>query len=443
MNTTKLINLYKTKDAIIGIVGLGYVGLPLSLRFSMQGFKTIGFDIDPFKIDMINSGKSYINHIAKEKIKKAINNDFLATNDLNKINELDVIIICVPTPLDEENHPDLSFIQSTLKSIKPFLKEYQLLILESTSYPGTTEEEISDFIQKIPNDNKSIDPKFDVGKNFFIGYSPEREDPGNKDYTIKNIPKIVSGITKSCLLLTDTLYAQVIDKTVPVSSTKIAEMTKILENIQRAVNIGLMNEMKIICNELEIDIFEVIKAASTKPFGFSKYYPGPGLGGHCIPVDPFYLAWKAHKKGIKTEFIRLASDINAKMPKYVVDKTEEALIGRGKKLKGSNILILGLAYKKNIDDIRESPSLSIIDLLLKKDVNVQYSDPHINTIPKTRKYNLDLKSIDITTEKIQFFDAIILATDHDEFDYNKILNYSKLIIDTKGYFGRSEKICIA
>ena len=438
-----LLDLIQSKKATIGIIGLGYVGLPLSLRFADKGFKTIGFDIDSSKVNMINNGESYINHIKKKKILHSINKGFEATVNFELISEVDVIIICVPTPLTEKQQPDLSYIRSTLSSIKNHLKEDQLLVLESTSYPGTTEEELLSFINKIPNKRDNGNPKFDVGNNFFIGYSPEREDPGNNEYSIKNIPKIVSGISKNCLSLTNELYDKIVDETVPVSSTKIAEMAKILENIQRAVNIGLMNEMKIICIDLGIDIFEAIKAASTKPFGFSEYYPGPGLGGHCIPVDPFYFAWKANKKGIKTEFIKLAADINSKMPDYVVSKTEELLVEKGMQIKNCNILVLGLSYKKNIDDIRESPSLAIIDLLMKKDAKVQYSDPYIDFVPETRKYEINLKSINLTSKKIQSFDVIILATDHDEFDYNKIFKHSKLIIDTKGYFGRSEKICIA
>ena len=436
-------NLFQIKKATIGIIGLGYVGLPLSLRFTDKGFKTLGFDIDDSKVNMINNGESYISHIKNDKIIEALNNRFEATTNFKSISKVDAIIICVPTPLTEKKQPDLSYIKSTLDSIKQHLKENQLLVLESTSYPGTTEEEIVPFINNIYSSSNDVNNKFKIGENFFVGYSPEREDPGNENYTIKTIPKIVSGVSKNCLFFTELLYKQIVDKTVPVSSTKVAEMTKLTENIQRSVNIGLINEMKMICIELGIDIFEVVNAAATKPFGFSKYYPGPGLGGHCIPVDPFFLSWKANRHGFKTEFIKLAAEINSKMPDFIVERAEDILKKFGKDLKESKILVLGLSYKKNIDDIRESPSLEILDLLNSRGAKTQYSDPYIDVIPKTRKYNFDMKSIQLAPKNIKIFDVIILLTDHNKFDYEMILEHSKIIIDTKGIFSKSEKVFLS
>jgi UDP-N-acetyl-D-glucosamine dehydrogenase len=418
----------------IGIIGLGYVGLPLSIRFSEEGFKVVGFDIDKEKINLLNSGKSYIAHIKEVDIAAMGNNGFKATANFSSISNVDVIIICVPTPLGVHNEPDLSFIHGTLESIKPHLKENQLLILESTTYPGTTEEILAPFIESIPDSSPITHHSslFAIGENFFLGYSPEREDPGNKSFTTKTIPKVVSGYTKYCLELTKILYDQIVDQTVPVSSPRVAEMTKIMENIHRAVNIGLVNELKMVADKMDIDIFEVINAAATKPFGFTPYYPGPGLGGHCIPIDPFYLTWKAKEVGMNTRFIEIAGEINSSMPKYVVRKVGEALNGVGKPIKGSRILILGLAYKKNIDDTRESPSFVIIDLLLDKGANIRYSDPYLLKAPKTRRFNCDLTSIELTSENIKSFDLVLLSTDHDSFDYGLIEKEAKLIVDTRG-----------
>jgi len=422
-------------QSTIAIIGLGYVGLPLAIRFSEEGFKTIGFDIDHEKVSMLNDGRSYIKHIKEADISKMANNGFIATTDFSEISKVDAIIICVPTPLGVHNEPDLSFIHGTLESIKPYLRENQLLILESTTYPGTTEEEIVPFIESIP-----VSSLITIGENFFIGYSPEREDPGNKSYTTKTIPKVVSGYTKNCLELTTTLYDQIVDKTVPVSSLKIAEMTKILENIHRAVNIGLVNEMKMVADKMDIDIYEVINAAATKPFGFTPYYPGPGLGGHCIPIDPFYLTWKAKELGMNTRFIELAGEINTAMPHYVVQKVGEALNSVGKAIKGSKILILGLAYKKNVDDTRESPSLELIKLIMEKGAEVNYHDPFIPLIPIIRKYEIELTGIELNNETLQSVDLVLLATNHDRFDYDLIKKEAKLIVDTRGVFKKSDKV---
>jgi len=429
INTQK--DSLKQKKAVIGVIGLGYVGLPLAIRFSEEGLKTVGFDVDSNKIIKLNSGKSYINHISVSKIQAAIKNNFIATKDYKNISSLDVIIICVPTPLGKHNEPDLSYIDSTLSSIIPYLKEGQLLILESTTYPGTTEEKIAPLIVK---------NGFEIGKNFFIGYSPEREDPGNKKYTTKNIPKVVSGYTKNCLELTMALYNIIVDKTVPVSSPRVAEMTKILENIHRAVNIGLVNELKIVADKMNIDIYEVIEAAATKPFGFTPYYPGPGLGGHCIPIDPFYLTWKAKEVGMNTRFIELAGEINTSMPNYVIQKVVTGLNKIGKSINGSKILVLGLSYKKNVDDIRESPSLEIIDQLMVLGSKVKFSDPYFDKIPPTRKHTVNLVSIKLTKKTLRQMDLVLLATDHDQFDYNFIEKNAKLIIDTRGRIQNSTKV---
>ena len=426
----KIIRKIKKQDSKIGVIGLGYVGLPLFIRFSEKGFKVIGFDVDNVKVNSINQGLSYINHIESNKVKKSISLS-IATNEFSQISNVDVIIICVPTPLGIHNEPDLSYIKSTLKSISPFLKNNQVLILESTTYPCTTEEEVVPFINNLG---------FEIGKNYFIGYSPEREDPGNKNFSTKTIPKVISGVTNNCLQIIECVYSQIVDKTVPVSSPKVAEMTKILENIHRAVNIGLVNELKMVAEKLNIDIYEVINAAATKPFGFTPYYPGPGLGGHCIPIDPFFLTWKAKEIGMNTRFIELAGEINTSMPNYVVKKTVEALNEKGNSIKGSRILVLGLSYKKNVDDTRESPSLVIINELISMGARVKYSDPFLPESPITRKFNFNLKSIELNKKSISSFDLVILATEHDSYDYDLIKKYSKLIIDTRGHYKNVNKV---
>ena len=430
MNNNIKVNL-SSHSSKIGIIGLGYVGLPVVLRFAEEGFTSIGFDIDIEKVNSLNKGESYIKYISDGQIANARKNKFLATSDFSKVHDLDVIIICVPTPLDTKKNPDLGYIKKTINQIIPYIKINQILVLESTTYPGTTEELIYPLIKNCG---------FDIGKNFFIGYSPERVDPSNKEYNIKTIPKVVSGYTNNCLELIKTLYQQIVDKIVPVSSVRIAEMTKMLENIQRAVNIALVNELKMVADKMNIDIHEVIKASKTKPFGFMPYYPGPGLGGHCIPIDPYYLSWKANKLGINTRFIELAGEVNAYMPKYVIKKIVIALKTINKSIKGSKILILGLAYKKNTDDTRESPALFLIDLLLKSGALIEYSDPFIPNSSKTRKYNFELKSIVITKKTIKSFDLVLLATDHDAFDYDFIENEANLIVDTRGKFNKIDKV---
>ena len=429
---SELIKKIKSNSCKIGIIGLGYVGLPLSLTYSEKGFKVLGLDIDENKVDKINNGESYIHHISDHRIKKCLKDRELeATNDFSRSIESDVLILCVPTPLNKYREPDLSFIKATLSSLLPYFKKGQVLSLESTTYPGTTEEIIEPIIK---------DKGFTIGKDFFLIYSPEREDPGNDIYTTENIPKVMGGTTKSCSKVGLELYNKAINEVVSVSSTKAAEMTKLLENIHRAVNIGLMNELKPLADRMGIDLYEVIRAASTKPFGFVPYYPGPGLGGHCIPIDPFYLTWKAKEYGMNTKFIELAGEINTAMPAYVVEKLTNALNSAKKPVKGSKVLILGIAYKKNVDDMRESPSLEIMKILKAKGAEIFYSDPFFPEIPETRKYFFELKSIELSKKNIKSFDALILATDHDSFDYGLIENNSNILIDTRGRFMTSDSI---
>ena len=414
-----------SKQARIGIYGLGYVGLPLAIRFAQSGFNVVGFDIDQFKIESLNQGKTYIKHISDQQITQLNQSYFTCTTDFSLTNEIDVLIICVPTPLDDHRNPDSSYVEGTLQSVLPHLRAGQILSLESTTYPGTTEEVI---LPKIESRG------FDVGTDYFLVYSPEREDPGNANFNTQTIPKICGGHTESCLELGKAIYEQAIDKVVEVSSTQVAEFTKILENIHRAVNIGLVNEMKIVADIMGIDIYEVINAASTKPFGFTPYYPGPGLGGHCIPIDPFYLTWKAREYGIDTRFIELAGEVNTNMPQWVVSKVEDALKASGNKLNGARILVLGIAYKKNIDDMRESPSAELIKLLSEKGAVVDYSDPHVPSFPKMRKYSFSMDSIELTSESLSSYDCVLLATDHDAFDYQMIIDNAKLIVDTRGRY---------
>tara|TARA_Y100000780_G_scaffold232562_1_gene266324 strand:+ start:33187 stop:34485 length:1299 start_codon:yes stop_codon:yes gene_type:complete len=420
----------KSCEAVVGIIGLGYVGLPLMLQYSKHNYKVIGFDIDKEKSDKLNSGESYIEHISSDEIGNAVKAGFLATTDFSKIKEVDAIIIAVPTPINEYKEPNLSYIESTLEAILPHLREGQVVSLESTTYPGTTNEVLRPRIEE---------KGFRLGENFFLIFSPEREDPGNPHFTTRTIPKVVGGETSRCLEVGIALYEGIIDKVVPVSSTKAAEMTKVLENTHRAINIGLVNELKIVADKMGIDIYEVIDAASTKPFGFTAYYPGPGIGGHCIPVDPFYLTWKAREFGLHTRFIEIAGEINDYMPEYVVNKTLLALNEREKPAKGSNILVLGIAYKKNVDDVRESPSINIMEKLISLGANVSYSDPHVESFPSMRKHHLDLESVPLSKESLRRFDAVILTTAHDRFDYSLIEKESNLIIDTRGKFDKRLK----
>ena len=381
-------NKIKKKKSLIGIIGLGYVGLPLVSKFTSEGFKVIGFDNDNKKINLLNKKKLYIDYI---KISKSNFKNLNVTKSFKYINKVDIIIICLPTPLNKNKSPDLDIIKKNIDEIIPYLKKGQLLILESTSYPGTTDEII---VKKLKN------KAYSIGKDYFIGYSPEREDPGNIEYSISNIPKIVSGYSKKCRLLVDKIYKSIVRKTYISKNLETAEITKLFENIFRSINIGLVNELKILTNRMNIDIFEIIKAASTKPFGFMPFYPGPGLGGHCIPIDPFYLTWKAKEYNYNTKFIELAGEINSQMPAFVIEQLQNALNLHSKFIKNSKILLIGISYKKNIDDIRESPSLEIIDILKKKEANVFYSDKYFRSFPKTSKLGLqNIKNIKIDKKK--------------------------------------------
>lgn len=410
-------------SCVVGIYGLGYVGLPLAIRFADVGIKVIGFDVDPVKVDKLNRNLSYIERIEPDTIARIREAGFEATCDFARSTEVDAQIICVPTPLDSHHQPDLSFVERTVDSILPHLRPGQLMSLESTTWPGTTEEVLAPRLQRAG---------FTPGDNCALVYSPEREDPGNAQYSTAQIPKVIGGATPRCLQLGEALYAHAIETMVPVSSPRVAEMTKLLENIHRAVNIGLVNEMKIVADRMGINIHEVIQAAATKPFGFVPYSPGPGLGGHCIPIDPFYLTWKAKEYGVNTRFIELAGEINHYMPHWVVKKVSDALNDYGKAVKGSRILVLGLAYKKNIDDTRESPAVEIMSLLQDKGALVAYSDPHVPSFPQKRDYHFDLHSIELMPTNISHYDCLVLATDHDTFDYGTLSKHARLIIDTRG-----------
>jgi len=416
---------FKSKEALIGIVGLGYVGLPLMLRYNAIGYQVLGIDIDEDKVGKLNAGESYIEHIPAEKIAAARQSGFEATTDFQRVSECDALILCVPTPLNKYREPDMSFVINTTDALKPYLRVGQVVSLESTTYPGTTEEELMPRVQE---------GGLVVGESIFLVYSPEREDPGNPNFETRTIPKVIGGHTPACLEVGIALYEQAIDQVVSVSSTKAAEMTKLLENIHRAVNIGLVNEMKVVADRMGIDIFEVVDAAATKPFGFTAYYPGPGLGGHCIPIDPFYLTWKAREYGLHTRFIELSGEVNQAMPEYVLNKLMDGLNDSGKALKGSKVLVLGIAYKKNVDDMRESPSVEIMELIEAKGGVVAYSDPHVPVFPKMREHHFKLNSEALTPENLASFDAVVLATDHDKFDYELIKQHAKLIVDSRGKY---------
>lgn len=427
-----LLKKLSSKTATIGIVGLGYVGLPLMLRYVEVGYKVIGFDIDQSKVDILSAGRSYIEHISGSAILQAVKKGFEATTDFSRAAEVDALIICVPTPLNKYREPDLSYVLDTVNSLVPHLRSGQVVSLESTTYPGTTDEELLPRIESLG---------LKVGRDIFLIFSPEREDPGNPNFTTRTIPKVCGGYTPACLEVGIALYGQVIDKVVPVSSTRAAELTKLLENIHRAVNIGLVNEMKIVADKMDINIHEVIRAAATKPFGFVPYYPGPGLGGHCIPIDPFYLTWKAREYGIHTRFIELAGEVNSSMPDYVISKVASALNSVKKAINGSCILVLGISYKKNVDDMRESPSVVLMEKLHNLGASVAYSDPHVPLFSNSSEHSFDLSSTDLNQESLRAFDLVLLATNHDKFDYPIILQHSQLIVDTRGvYLEPSSKV---
>lgn len=413
----------EARSAVIGVIGLGYVGLPLVFRFVEEGFKVLGFDIDADKVRSLNVGQSYIQHLTNTQLERALKGGFRATCDVSEAVDCDALLICVPTPLTLHREPDMRFVRDTVANFVPHLRQGQLLALESTSYPGTTEEEIVP-----PVESRGLK----IGEEIFVAYSPEREDPANPDFSTRTIPKVCGGSTPNCLKAAVAMYQVVIDQVVPVSSTRVAEMTKLLENIHRAVNIGLVNEMKMVADRMGIDIYEVIRAAATKPFGFVPYYPGPGLGGHCIPIDPFYLTWKAREYGLNARFIELAGEVNSNMPAWVYRKISDALNDAGKPVRGSKILILGIAYKKNVDDARESPSIALMEILRENGANLAFSDPHVPKFPKMREHHFDLQSQPLTSEILSDADCVVLVTDHDNFDYGLIAKSASLIIDTRG-----------
>ena len=418
----EIIQKIRKKKSLVGIIGMGYVGLPLVLRFCEEDFRVLGFDIDPKKVATLKKGKSYLKSISSSRISQFVRSGhFNVTDDFSRLNKPDCILICVPTPLTEKMEPDLQYIEKTTDAALQNLRKGQLIVLESTTYPGTTEELI------LPRLESS---GLKVGTDFFLAFSPEREDPGNKRFTTYQIPKVVAGVTSSCQQVVTALYSQIIKKVIPVSSPRVAELTKLLENIYRSVNIALVNELKMLTDRMGIDIWEVIEAASTKPFGFSPFYPGPGMGGHCIPIDPYYLSWKAREYDFTTRFIFLAGEINVHIPYYVVAKIQDALNGRGKSIKGSKILILGVAYKKDVDDARESPALAIMNLLEKKGATILYHDPYIPSLPSFRKYSLKLKSSSLTERLLHKIDAAVVVTDHT-IDYQRIVKLAPLVIDTR------------
>ena len=421
----ELIRKIKEKKAKIGVIGLGYVGLPLAMEFCGAGFKVTGFDTDENKVNMLKKGESYIGHINKEKLLEALQR-LEPTSDFSKLSHMDCIIICVPTPLSKYREPDMRYVFATGRTIAKYLCKGQLVVLESTTYPGTTDEDLKSILEE---------SGLKAGKDFFLAFSPEREDPGNKEFSTSKIPKIVGGYTSKCLKVAKTLYDQIVIKTIPVSSTKVAEAAKLLENIYRAVNIALVNELKVLFDRMGIDIWEVIEAAKTKPFGFQAFYPGPGLGGHCIPIDPFYLTWKAKEYELNTRFIELAGEINSYMPYYVVEKVFHVLNMSGKAIKGANVLILGVAYKKDVDDQRESPALKIIQLLKGYGANVKYNDPFVPICRGHRRYpDIDMKSVELTEDILRESDIVILVTDHSVYDYSFIEKHAQCILDTRNAF---------
>lgn len=427
-----LVDKIKKRQAYISVIGLGYVGLPLIKVFLKEGFRVLGFDVDQKKVESLNSGISYIRHVTAEDLKTFLKeNKFHATTNESELKEADVILICVPTPLDSHWNPDLSFVLNTTQVIANNMRRGQLVVLESTTYPGTTEEEMLPILES---------NGFKVGKDFLLAYSPERENPGDKEFTTSKIPKVVGGVTSRCLKTAKVLYDQIVVQTIPVSSPRAAEATKLLENIFRSVNIALVNELKIIFDRMDIDIWEVIEAASSKPFGFMRFSPGPGYGGHCIPVDPFYLSWKAKEVDYPTRFIELAGQINTQLPYYVIEKTIEGLSQQNKSLGNARVLILGVAYKKDVDDQRESPALKIINLLQKRKAKVDYNDPFVPRLMGYREYpEMKLKSVPLSVAQLKKYDAVIIATDHSDYDFKWIADNSKLIIDTRNAVKKKRK----
>jgi UDP-N-acetyl-D-glucosamine dehydrogenase len=418
-----LLKKIESNDAVVGVIGLGYVGLPLLAAFHRAGFPVLGFDVDAKKIEALHHGENYLKHLGATLVSDMKKQGrFDATEDFSRLGEADAILSCVPTPLGTHLEPDLSYVERTADDIAKTLRKGQLIVLESTTYPRTTRDVML--------------PRFEArglkcGSDFFLAYSPEREDPGRKDHNTQTIPKLVGGIDPASGEVAAALYRKAIKQVIPVSSAEVAEAAKLLENIYRAVNIALVNEMKMVLTAMGIDVWEVIRAASTKPFGFQAFYPGPGLGGHCIPIDPFYLTWKAREVGMPTRFIELAGEVNRAMPDYVVQRTSLALNDRGKAVKGSRILVLGLAYKPDVDDVRESPSFELIEKLMHLGAKVDFHDPHVTATHKMRHYDLHMKSIELTKESLQGYDCVLVATHHAAYDWQMIADHSKLIVDTR------------
>jgi UDP-N-acetyl-D-glucosamine dehydrogenase len=421
----------EARTARVAVVGLGYVGLPLAETFAWGGYPVLGFDVDAGKVATLKRGQSYIGHICPERVAELVaSGRFDATDDPRRFAEADAVVICVPTPLGEAREPDLSYIVRTGETLRPHLRRGQLVVLESTTYPGTTEELLRPILEQ---------GGLRAGRDFFLAYSPEREDPGNKDFATRNIPKVVGGFDETSLRLAVALYKPVVDGVVPVSSTRVAEACKILENTYRAVNIALVNELKVVFEKMGIDVWEVIAAAKTKPFGFHAFYPGPGWGGHCIPVDPFYLTWAARRVGVHTRFIELAGEINTVMPRHVVERVAGALNEDGKPVKGSRVCVLGIAYKKDVDDPRESPAFEVLELLQERGAAISYSDPHVPSLPHMRHHALRLDSQALTPEFLAAQDCLVLVTDHSAFDYEHIVRHARLLVDTRNATAR----CVA
>ena len=439
--SSSFISKVQSKTAHVGVIGLGYVGLPLGLLFARNGLPTTGFDIDPAKVETLAKGESYIRHIPVSAIREAVaKGGFCATHEFALLEKMDAILICVPTPLDAHRQPDLSFVRNTAESIVPHLRRGQLVVLESTTYPGTTQEVVLPILERsglrcpvvaYSTDGARVTARSQAEGDFLVGFSPEREDPGNKQFQTHQVPKVVGGINAASAQAAQALYALAFEKTFVVSSTQAAEMSKILENTYRCVNIALVNELKLLCLRMGIDIWEVIEAARTKPFGFTPFFPGPGLGGHCIPIDPFYLTWKAHEYDFPTRFIELAGEINSAMPEHVVTALGDALNGRKQCLQEARILILGIAYKKDIDDLRESPSLRIIELLKDSGAYVDYHDPYFPCLHRMRKYDFRMSAVEPTAQALASYDAVVIATDHSSYDYTAIVRHSRLVVDTR------------
>lgn len=426
---TQIIDAIQSRDATVGIVGLGYVGLPLAHVVMNAGFRVLGFDIDETKIVALSEGRTYLEHLGEDVIRDLSTSErFSATTDASRLQEADVIAVCVPTPIGPHREPDLSYVLDTARTLGATLRTGQLIVLESTTYPGTTRDEfLPALLAGRPADAEALI----AGVDYFVAYSPEREDPGRKSHSTRTTPKTVGGLDAASTRIATEFYGTCVERVHSTSSAEVAEASKLLENIFRAVNIALVNELKVMLNEMEIDVWEVIDAAASKPFGFMPFYPGPGLGGHCIPIDPFYLTWKAKEIGRSTRFIELAGEINTDMPSYVVGQTSLALNKRRKPIAGSRVLVLGIAYKPNVDDTRESPAFEIIERLRELDADAHYSDPHIPRTPKRRQFDLEMTSVELTPESVSAFDAVLVITNHDAFDYEMIADHAQLVVDTR------------